>query len=43
LIPIIEGVGGQLTDWQGHAIKIERFKGQVLAVRQEKFANSLLK
>lgn len=32
LIPVIEGVGGQLTDWQNCAISKNTFKGQVLAV-----------
>lgn len=34
LIPIIEGVGGQITDWQGQRIEFEHFNGQVLALRQ---------
>ncbi len=33
LIPIIEGVGGTLTDWQGCPITKDRFKGQALAFR----------
>ncbi len=33
LVPIIEGVGGKITDWQGQAILQSTFKGQVLACR----------
>jgi myo-inositol-1(or 4)-monophosphatase len=33
LIPIIEGAGGRISDWQGQALRCEGFKGQVLAAR----------
>jgi histidinol phosphatase-like enzyme (inositol monophosphatase family) len=31
LIPIIEGAGGVITDWEGQALNRENFKGKVIA------------
>lgn len=35
LIPIIEGIGGCISDWRGRPLCREGFKGEVLAVRKK--------
>lgn len=35
LIPVIEGAGGVITDWQGNAIDIDNFNGTVLATTNQ--------
>jgi histidinol phosphatase-like enzyme (inositol monophosphatase family) len=32
LLPVVEGAGGRMTDWQGQALDAENFDGRVLAV-----------
>jgi myo-inositol-1(or 4)-monophosphatase len=32
LLPVVEGAGGRMTDWQGAALDPDRFDGRVLAV-----------
>ena len=43
LIPVVEGAGAFITDWEGHSIQRKNFKGEVLAVRNKKLQQNVLK
>lgn len=43
LIPIIQGAGGVMTDWQGNNIKLNQFNGTVLATAHPQLQEKFLK
>jgi histidinol phosphatase-like enzyme (inositol monophosphatase family) len=42
LIPIIEGAGGCITDWQGNSILLEKFNGTIVATRNKNIHEKIL-
>jgi len=42
IIPIINGAGGCVTDWQGNEITLETFKGDILATRNRALHDRVL-
>jgi inositol-phosphate phosphatase / L-galactose 1-phosphate phosphatase / histidinol-phosphatase len=43
LIPIIEGAGAVITDWQGNLLNIDNFQGEVLVVSNKKLQQKILR
>ena len=43
LIPVVEGAGGIITNWQGDLIRKDSFDGRVLATSNRTLHNSILK
>lgn len=43
LIPVVEGAGGNLTDWKGRAINLDTFDGRVLATSNKRVLEKIVK
>jgi inositol-phosphate phosphatase/L-galactose 1-phosphate phosphatase/histidinol-phosphatase len=43
LIPVVEGAGGQVTDWKGNAINLDTFDGKILATSNKLVLDRIVK